>query len=100
MMICRRPVFQPPLHRHRSQLPGGGSIFPDALIPKADAILALRLILNHLRIPVDERDPDFKTNRIVQTTFCEALEKLTDSDLGWRVLTEIYERELQRADHQ
>jgi hypothetical protein len=29
---------------------------------------------------------DFKTDRIVQTTFFEALEKLTDSDLGWRVI--------------
>jgi len=43
---------------------------------------------------------DFKTDRIVQMTFCEALEKLTDSDLGWREMTEIYERERQRADHQ
>jgi hypothetical protein len=75
-------------------------IFPGALIHKADATLALRLILSQLRIPVDERVLDFKTDQIVQTTFCEALEKLTDSDLGWRTMTQIYERELQRTDHQ
>ncbi len=75
-------------------------IFPGALIPKADATLALRMILSQLRIPVDERVLDFKTDQIVQTAFCEVLEKLTDSDLGWRTMTQIYERELQRADHQ
>ena len=62
--------------------------------------MALRLILSQLRIPVDERVLDFKTDQVVQTTFCEALEKLTDSDLGWRTMTQIYERELQRTDHQ
>jgi hypothetical protein len=75
-------------------------VFQGALIPKGDAILALRLILSQLRIPIDERVLDFKTDQIVQTTFCEALEKLTDSDLGWRTMTQIYERELQRTDHQ
>jgi hypothetical protein len=75
-------------------------IFPGALIPKADATLALRLILSQLRISVDERALDFQTDQIVQMTFCEALEKLTASDLGWRTMTQIYERELQRADHQ
>jgi hypothetical protein len=75
-------------------------IFPGALIPKADATLAVRMILNELRITLDERVLDFKTDQIVQTTFCEALEKLTDSDLGWRTITQIYERELQRTDHQ
>jgi hypothetical protein len=75
-------------------------IFPDALIPKADATLALRLILSQLRISVDDRALDFQTDQIVQTTFCEALEKLTGSDLGWRTMTQIFERELQRADHQ
>jgi hypothetical protein len=75
-------------------------VFPGALIPKADATLALRLILSRLRIPVDERVLDFKTDQIVQTTFCEALEKLPDSDLGWRTMTQIYERELRRTDHQ
>jgi len=75
-------------------------VFPGALIQKADAILALRLILSQLRIPVDERVLDFQTDQIVQATFCEALEKLTDSNLGWRTMTQIYERELRRADHQ
>jgi hypothetical protein len=75
-------------------------IFQGALISKSDAIQALRMILNQLQIPVDERALDFKTDQIVQTTFCEALEKLTDSDLGWRTMTHIYERELRRADHQ
>jgi hypothetical protein len=75
-------------------------IFPGALIPKADATLALRLILSQLRMPVDERVLDFQTERIVQTTFCEALERLTDSAIGWRTMTQIYERELRRADRQ
>jgi hypothetical protein len=47
-----------------------------------------------VRIQVDERVLGFQTERIVQTTFCQALEKLTDSDLGWRMMTQIYEREL------
>jgi len=72
---------------------------PGALIPITDTILALRLILDQLRIPVDERALDFKADQIVQPTFCEALEKLTDSDLGWRTMAELYERELRRADH-
>ena len=42
---------------------------------------------------------DFKTDQIVQTTFCEALEKVTNSDLGWRTMTQIYERELHRTYH-
>jgi hypothetical protein len=75
-------------------------VFPGALIHKADATLAVRMILNELRIPVDESVLDFKTDQIVQSTFCEALEKLTDSDLGWRTMTQIYQRELRRADHQ
>jgi hypothetical protein len=75
-------------------------IFGGAVIPKAEATLAVRMILNELRITVDERVLDFKTDQIVQSTFCEALEKLTDSDLGWRTMVQIYERELRRADHQ
>ena len=70
------------------------------MIPKAEATLAVRMILGQLRIPVDERVLDFQTDQIVQTTFCEALEKLTDGDLGWRTMTQIYERELQRTDYQ
>jgi len=65
-----------------------------AVIPKAEAALALQLILSQLRIQVDDRALDFKTGRIDQTTFCEALERLTGSDLGWRTMTQIYEREL------
>jgi len=75
-------------------------IFGCAVIPKAEATLALRLVLNELRISVDERTLDFKTDQVMQSTFCEASEKLTDSDLGWRTMTQIYERELRRADHQ
>ena len=70
------------------------------MIPKSGAILALRMILGELRIPVDERALDFRTDQVVQSTFCEALEKLTGSDLGWRTMTQIYERELRRADNQ
>jgi hypothetical protein len=58
------------------------SVFPGALIPKADATLALQLILSELRIAVDARSLDFKTEQVVQPTFWQALEKLTDSDLG------------------
>jgi hypothetical protein len=75
-------------------------IFGGAVIPKAEATLALRLILSELRIAVDARNLDFKTEQVAQPTFCQALEKLTDSDLGWRTMTQIYERELRRADHQ
>jgi hypothetical protein len=53
-----------------------------------------------LRITVDERALDSRTDQVVQSTFCEALEKLTGSDLGWRAMTQIYERELRRADNQ
>ena len=69
-----------------------------ARLPRIPA-LALRLILNELRITVDERELGFQTDQIVQTTYCQALEKLTDSAFGWRTMTQIYERELRRADH-
>jgi transposase len=75
-------------------------IFPGALIPKTEATLALQIILAELRIAADERALDFKTDQIAQSTFCETLEGLTDGDLGWRAMTQIYERELRRADHQ
>jgi len=73
---------------------------PGSPIPKDDATLALRLILSQLRVPVDERALGCQTDRIVQTAFCEALEKLTGSDFGWWTVTQIYERELRRANHQ
>jgi hypothetical protein len=74
------------------------------LIPKADALVALKLILSELRITVDERALDFQTDQIVQSTFCKALEQLSGgSDLGWRQLLQVYEREQARegiwADH-
>ena len=71
-------------------------IFHGALMPKADATLALRLVLGQLQISTDERALDFPTDNIVQTTFCEALEKLTGGDLGWRTVTQIYDRQLER----
>jgi hypothetical protein len=43
---------------------------------------------------------DFQTDRIVQSTFCQVLEKLSGSDVGWRAMTQIYERKLARAEHQ
>jgi hypothetical protein len=97
------PTDNVPASSASSQKPASwwrGFIFGGTLISKADAVVALRLILSELRIPVDERVLDFKTDQIVQSIFCEALEKLTDSDLGWRTMTQIYERELRRADHQ
>ena len=74
-------------------------IFGGTLISKADASEALRLILSELQITVDERALSFTTPNIVQATFCGTLEKLTGSDLGWRRLCEIYQRELQREEH-
>jgi hypothetical protein len=78
-------------------------IFPGALIPKADAVLALKLVLGELRIPVDPRLLDFQTDEIVQSVFCKGLEQFTGSDLGWRQLCQIYERAQARerlwADH-
>jgi hypothetical protein len=74
-------------------------IFGGALIPKAEASLALRIILGELRIALDEQALDFQTDQIVQSTFCLMLEKLTDGDLGWRTMIQIYERQLQREEH-
>ena len=78
-------------------------IFPGALIPKADATLAVRLIFGELRITVDERLLDFQTEQVAKSSFCQVLEKLTGSDLGWRTMTQIYERAQAReriwADH-
>jgi hypothetical protein len=71
-------------------------IFGGGLIPKADASLALRLVLGELRIPFDERALDFQTEQVAKSTFCQVLEKLTGSDLGWRQLCQIYEREQAR----
>jgi hypothetical protein len=44
-------------------------IFPGALIPKAEAVVELKLILSELQIPMDERVLDFKTDKIVRVTF-------------------------------
>jgi hypothetical protein len=73
------------------------------LIPKADAAQALKLVLAELRIQADPRLLDFQTDQIAQSVFCKALEQFTGSDLGWRQLCQIYEREQARerlwADH-
>jgi hypothetical protein len=78
-------------------------IFGGAVVPKTEAILAVRMILNELRITVDERLLDFQTEQVAKSTFCQVLEKLTDSDLGWRTMTQIYERQQAQerlwADH-
>jgi hypothetical protein len=78
-------------------------IFGGGLIPKADATQALRLILGELQIAVDERLLDFQTEQVAKSTFCQLLERLTGSDLGWRQLCQIYERQQARerlwADH-
>jgi hypothetical protein len=78
-------------------------VFGGALISKADATLAVRVILNELRIPIDERALDFGTEQVAKSTYCQTLEKLTGSDLGWRTMIQIYEREQAReriwADH-
>jgi hypothetical protein len=72
-------------------------------LPRADAVQALKLVLAELRIPADPRLLDFQTEQVAQSVFCRTLEQLTGSDLGWRQLCQIYEREQARerlwADH-
>ena len=77
----------------------GRFIFPGAPLPKADAILALRLVLGELCIGVDEQALSFQSDPVSQGTFTSTLMHLTGSDLGWRTLIQIYEREQRRADH-
>jgi hypothetical protein len=78
-------------------------IFGGAVIPKAEATLAVRMILSELRITVDERALDFGTDNVVKSTFSKVLEQLSGSDLGWRTMVQIYERQQAReriwADH-
>jgi hypothetical protein len=80
-------------------------VFPvlGRLIQKADAVQALKLVLAELRIEVDDRLVDFAADSVAQSVFCQMLEKLTGSDLGWRQLWQIYERQQAReriwADH-
>jgi hypothetical protein len=78
-------------------------LFPGALIPKLEATEALRIILAELRIAADEQALDFATPNVVQSTFCQMLERLTGGDLGWRTAIQIYERAQAReriwADH-
>jgi hypothetical protein len=78
-------------------------IFGGAVIPKAEATLAVRMILNELQISVDERALDFGTDNVVKSTFSKVLEQLSGSDLGWRTMIQIYEREQarerERANH-
>jgi hypothetical protein len=73
-------------------------VFPvlGRLIQKADAVQALKLVLAELRIDVDDRLLDFATDPVAQSVFCQMLEKLTGSDLGWRQLCQIYERQQAR----
>jgi hypothetical protein len=79
-------------------------IFGGAVIPKAEATLAVRMILNELRITVDERALDFGTDNVGKSTFSKVLEQLSGgSDLGFRTMVQIYERAQAReriwADH-
>jgi transposase len=80
-------------------------VFPvlGRLIQKADAVQALKLVLAELRIELDDRLVDFAADSVAQSVFCQMLEKLTGSDLGWRQLCQIYERQQAReriwADH-
>ena len=39
----------------------------------------------------------FQSELVTQGTFVGTLERLTGSDLGWRMLTQVYERESQRG---
>jgi hypothetical protein len=78
-------------------------IFGGGVISRDDATQALRLILGESRIAHDERALDFQTEQVVKSAFCQVLEKLTGSDLGWRTMAQIYERAQARerlwADH-
>jgi transposase len=78
-------------------------IFGGAVIPKVEATLAVRMILNELRITVDERGLDFGTDNVAKSVFSKVLEQLSGSDLGWRTMVQIYERQQAReriwADH-
>jgi hypothetical protein len=78
-------------------------VFGGGLIPRGDAIQGLRVILSELQIAVDGRLLDFQTEQVAKSTFCQVLEKLSGSDLGWRQLCQIYERQQARerlwADH-
>jgi hypothetical protein len=78
-------------------------IFGGASLPKAEATLALRIILSELRIAADEQALDFATPNVVQSIFCQALERVSGSDVGWRAMIQIYERaqarERLRSDH-
>jgi hypothetical protein len=78
-------------------------LFPGVLIPKLEATEALRIVLAELRIVADEQVLDFATPNVVQSTFCQMLERLTGGDLGWRTAIQIYERAQARerlwADH-
>jgi hypothetical protein len=74
-------------------------VFSGVPIPQADAIMALRSILSELRIAVDGQALSFQNDFVSQGAFVSTLERLTRSDLGWRTLVQIYEREKQRADH-
>jgi hypothetical protein len=74
-------------------------IFGKTPIPRDDAVLALQLILGELGISVDEQVLSFQDDVVSPATFASTLEGVTGSDLGWRTLVQIYEREEQRAHH-
>ena len=63
---------------------------------RSDAVQALKLVLAELRIAADDRLLNFQTDLIAQSVFCQTLAKLTGSDLGWRTLLQIYERQQAR----
>jgi hypothetical protein len=102
----RRTVLQPKSRFPPSQVCGGtGFSFPlvGILIPRTDAVLAVKLVLNELGITPHQSILDFQTESITHRTFCKALERLTGSDLGLRTAGQIYERQQAReriwADH-
>jgi hypothetical protein len=78
-------------------------IFGKTPISLDDAVLALQLILGELGISVHEQVLSFQDDVVSPATFTSTLEGVTGSDLGWRTLTQVYERAQARerlwADH-
>ena len=87
-------------HLWESQPAGGPGLSSQGhRSPQADAIDALGSILSDLGIPVDQHALSFETDPVAQGTFLTTFERVTGSDLGWRTLVQIYEREKQRVDY-
>jgi hypothetical protein len=70
--------------------------------PKTDAITCIELILATLGISTRDRVINFPGTMVSVGDFQKALSELTESDLGWKTLTRLYQEEFSRGrtDHQ